>query len=44
MTLVQASGAHYLVTRNMRDFAVNELKFPGLQIVSPENFLKEVSP
>ena len=42
--LAVAGGAHYLVTRNMRDFAVNELKFPGLRIVSPENFLKEVSP
>lgn len=38
--LAVAGSAHYLVTRNMRDFAVNELKFPGLQIVSPEKFFE----
>lgn len=42
--LAVAGGAHYLVTRNIRDFAVTELKFPRLQIISPENFLKEISP
>ena len=42
--LAVAGSAHYLVTRNMRDFAANELTFPGLRIVSPETFLKEVSP
>lgn len=42
--LAVAGGAHYLVTRNMRDFAANELKFPGLRIVNPETFLKEVCP
>lgn len=42
--LAVAGGAQYLVTRNLRDFAANELKFPGLAIVSPETFLKELSP
>ena len=42
--LAVAGGAQYLVTRNLRDFAANEPKFPGLRIVSPETFLKEVSP
>ena len=41
--LAVAGGAQYLVTRNLRDFATNELKFPGLRIVSPETFLKELS-
>ena len=42
--LAVAGGAHYLVTRNMRDFAANELTFPKLRIVSPETFLQELSP
>lgn len=44
LELAVAGGAQYLVTRNVRDFAANELKFPSLHIVSPENFLKELSP
>ena len=39
-----AGGARYLVTRNMRDFAARELSFPGLRILTPETFLKELTP
>lgn len=31
-----------LVTRNSRDIARMELKFPELRVVSPEDFLKEI--
>lgn len=44
LELAVAGGANCLVTRNLRDFAASELKFPGLRIVSPEIFLKEVLP
>ena len=44
MELAVAGGAHYLITRNLRDFAASELAFPGLRIVSPEIFLKELLP
>ena len=44
LELAVAGGAHCLVTRNLRDFAASELKFPGLRIVSPETFLKELLP
>ena len=39
-----AGGAQYLVTRNMRDFAARELSFPGLRVLTPEAFLKELTP
>lgn len=38
-----AGGAQYLVTRNLRDFAARELIFPGLCVLTPENFLKELT-
>lgn len=41
--LAIAGGARYIVTRNLRDVARMELKFPTLQVVSPEDFLKELS-
>lgn len=41
--LAIAGGAHYIVTRNLRDVARMELKFPTLQVVSPEDFLEELS-
>lgn len=42
--LAASGSAHYLVTRDLRDFAAPELRFHGLRIVSPENFLKGVPP
>jgi putative PIN family toxin of toxin-antitoxin system len=42
--LAVAGGAHYIVTRNLRDLARMELKFPKLRVLSPEDFLKELSP
>ena len=41
--LAVAGGARFVVTRNLRDVARMELKFPELRIVSPEDFLKEMS-
>ena len=40
--LAVAGGADYIVTRNIRDVARMELKFPGLKVVFPENLLKEM--
>lgn len=42
--LAVAGGAHFLVTRNLRDLARMELRFPQLRVLSPEDFLKELSP
>jgi putative PIN family toxin of toxin-antitoxin system len=41
--LAVAGGAHFIVTRNLRDIARMELNFPELQVVSPEDFLKELA-
>ena len=41
--LAVAGGARFVVTRNLRDVARMELKFPELRIVSPEDFLKEIA-
>jgi predicted nucleic acid-binding protein len=38
--LAVAAGAAFVVTRNVRDFANMELSFPGIQILTPEVFLK----
>lgn len=40
--LAVAGGASRIVTRNLRDLRRAELKFPGLQAVTPEQFLREV--
>jgi predicted nucleic acid-binding protein len=42
--LAVAGGAQFVVTRNLRDLTRPELRFPGLRIVSPIDFLKEISP
>ena len=42
--LAIAGGAQYLVTRNMRDFTGRALSFPRLGILTPETFLKELTP
>ncbi len=39
--LAIAGNAKTIVTRNLRDFASMELKFPELQILSPEDFLNQ---
>ena len=41
--LAVAGSARFIVTRNLRDVARMELKFPELRIVGPEDFLKEIS-
>jgi predicted nucleic acid-binding protein len=41
--LAVAGGARFIVTRNLRDIARMELKFPELRVVSPEDFLKEIA-
>lgn len=41
--LAVAGGAHYVVTRNLKDVARMGLRFPNLRIISPEEFLKEQS-
>lgn len=41
--LAVAGGTRFVVTRNLRDVARMELKFPELRVVSPEDFLKEMT-
>jgi putative PIN family toxin of toxin-antitoxin system len=41
--LALAGGASHIVTRNVRDVAAMELRFPHLAVVTPERFLKEQS-
>lgn len=40
--LAVAGGARHVVTKNRRDLQRMELRFPGLHIVLPEDFLKEL--
>ena len=42
MELAVAGNAQYIVTRNIRDFALGELNFRHIQVFSPEAFLQEV--
>ena len=39
--LAVAGGAQAIVTRNVRDFARMELRFPALRIVTPADLAKE---
>ena len=41
--LAVAGGAGFIVTRNIRDLASMELKFPALAVRTPEIFLKEAA-
>lgn len=41
--LAVAGGAGFIVTRNLRDVSRMELRFPGLRVVGPEEFLKEIA-
>ncbi|MFT4243508.1 MAG: putative toxin-antitoxin system toxin component, PIN family [Acidovorax sp.] len=40
--LAVAGAADRLVTRNLRDLRAMELRFPGLRVVAPEDFLQEL--
>jgi len=40
--LAVAGSAQWLVTRNLRDFSAMELRFPQVQISSPDCFLEEL--
>jgi predicted nucleic acid-binding protein len=40
--LAVAGGASYIVGRNLRDLLRSELKFPGLRILDPKDFLLEL--
>ena len=42
--LAVAGSAQWLITRNLRDFAVMELRFPQVRVSSPEHFLEELKP
>ena len=42
--LAVASAASHIVTWNTRDFAAMELRFPLLQLATPPQFLKEMTP
>lgn len=39
--LAIAGGANYIITTNVRDFKSGELLFDGLNIVTPQQFIKE---
>ncbi len=41
--LAVAGGANHIVTRNVRDLRAQQLKFPGLSVTTPGQFLKEVT-
>lgn len=41
--LAVAGGASFVVTRNLRDLKTGELDFPGLSVVDPLAFLKELA-
>lgn len=41
--LAIAGAARFIVTRNLRDVSRMELRFPELRVLSPEDFLKEIT-
>lgn len=43
LELAVAGSARFVVTRNLRDVARMELRFPELRVMSPEDFLKEMT-
>ncbi len=40
--LAVAGGATVIVTNNVRDFRLGDLRFPGLRAVTPREFLEEL--
>lgn len=42
--LAVAGSAQWLITRNLRDFETMELRFPQVQVASPEHFLEALKP
>ena len=41
--LAVAGNAGFVVTRNLRDVGRGELQFPGLRMLDPLNFMKEIN-
>lgn len=41
LELATAGNAQWLATNNLRDFRKAELRFPDIQIMTPEQILKE---
>ncbi len=41
--LAVAGGARHIVTNNLRDFQRSELKFNEIKLLSPKQFLEEIS-
>jgi len=42
--LAVAAQAEYIVTNNISDLSRGELRFPNIQIVRPQDFMKQVIP
>ena len=42
--LAIAAGASRIVTRNLRDFVKPQLRFDSVHAISPQDFLKELTP
>ncbi len=42
--LAVAGGATAIVTQNLRDFSNTELRFPGIRILHPRDFVQEITP
>ncbi len=40
--LAVAGGAGMIVTQNVRDFERSELRFPGIRVLRPGDFLREM--
>jgi hypothetical protein len=43
LTCRSVEVTNFVVTRNLRDVARMELRFPELRVMSPEDFLKEMT-
>jgi predicted nucleic acid-binding protein len=41
LELATAGNARWIATNNLRDFRKAELRFPDIQIMTPEQILKE---
>jgi putative PIN family toxin of toxin-antitoxin system len=41
--LAVAGNAGFIITRNLRDLTRGELRFPGLRVLDPADFIKELS-
>ena len=43
LELAVAGGAESIVTQNIRDFRRSELRFPGIAVLTPEEFLQRLN-